>query len=1287
MPESQKYKLTQRQQRMLSEYHQRQHAAAHTVEPSVSAIDSIESLYKVILNNDKIKSKALLMLMLRNWLTNVSNFDPVSGQALHTGIIDFLDAVAKLIQDESYEKEIKDRIYRIVSHTKDAVLAIMEHTRNKILREHAMLPIHTAKEVDSNSVQWLSRQPGRTLREKLSGKPYIKAVKRRHSVDTTENRLFKAFLLRLEQILFERQGSLNNTNEENICEGLLVSIGRWRRSEDASEIGPWGNLPPNNTLLQDKHYRKIWDGWLWLQDINEKIKEDSKRLHRDFLSVIYWNTLSLLNHSGRFRTVQQPVDLNYDDFSIIPALPIRGYLFPADDITLPAEIISVDFSLSDDTWEIRIGRDKYLLQIVSGSLIIQKAHGTKKKLKIETSTLKDIPKTILSLIMNAPFEYSEPINNQSGPICMDRSVVDLYSIRPTFTNTTGSQAYLPFRLLLQNWKIKDGSLLTLDCGDIKAITLDDDIETISIRSLFLLDSTLSEASKSSAAMFFVKKLNNYISVNRLTYLIPDWTNEFDLESIRKGINFYFKDSAPLPSSIAAIFAWQSSDDFKCYNINDNSEILVIDSFPGGFSVTPVTAMYDKKVKELLPEYNGITWERHPTFIIDNKSVSETLSEKFKNESAPFPEKLIELFGLQGMRGEAGKFTVENKKNRQIFHFPQLIEDIFKITDPKTKSSYSTDLKKYIDSIKEKKVIILSLNRSIILDPLLQNSANTVIEKEFNIVEGAVYLDKWQKELESYNAGTSLWRDHLPELSIRIVRDGHFENFYLVKDATVIPQRGRAVDIPVKEYFTLPGGQNHYSFPLQQGEGNKSLKFVAYLKSPAFPLKKDVKCKLKMTYTYGADDPYELKFIPLDSAEEGFKSIRVEWRSASESEAVDLENLPVPDFPPRKTWADFQKFPKKDGKSFSDLLTWMERAIASLDSIKEYGRIEGPIEKWIHKSDDNIFCFIDDTLIHKNNLMLRKDEDLPTPGELLSFYKIKNDKGKFSAKDVIIGKGEPRQCFLSQSLRFPVLTIWNHGHSLSEPDVPEHFRNTVFKGIQNALTIIASDDMPGSLKKELFFFLCCLHKDAPDIVATRLLNAVKDKSLQKHYKNIAFAIGTAEMPWQQRLLENVINPIDNDGLTKSITMGILSIALWRSKALINKLTEEEVGALTQNLYGCLEFDLQKDEGKRYQATILCKHLELLLALLRSRENDSENFKMILAPNKALTQKYVTLVDKISRIVIENKINLKSRISLQIEKPEMFRNTPDLLYALRMYLTGDSGANTIVITGVSAMKDEV
>lgn len=62
-------------------------------------------------------------------------------------------------------------------------------------------------------------------------------------------------------------------------------------------------------------------------------------------------------------------------------------------------------------------------------------------------------------------------------------------------------------------------------------------------------------------------------------------------------------------------------------------------------------------------------------------------------------------------------------------------------------------------------------------------------------------------------------------------------------------------------------------------------------------------------------------------------------------------------------------------------------------------------------------------------------------------------------------------------------------------------------------------------------------------------------------------------------------------------------------------------------------------------------------------------MVFAPDNDLTKKYVTLVDNISKIVIDSGIELKSRISLQIEKPAMFRNTPDLLYVLRMYLTGD------------------
>lgn len=1342
MPESQKYKLTARQERMLSDYQQRQHVTAQTVEPSIGAIDSVESVYKALNGRDEIKAKALLMLMLRNWLTEVVSFDPVSGNALYTSIVDFLGAVAKSVQDESINGEIKDRIYRIVSHTKEAVLAIMEHTRDKILREHAMLPIRAAREVDSNCVQWLSRQPGRTLREKLSGKPYMKAVRRRSSVDTAENRLLRVFLFRLEQILIERQNVLPATTEET-CEELLVSLQRWLRTEDATEIGAWGNLPPNNTLLQDKLYRKVWDGWLWLQAIDEQITGDGKRVHKDILSVIYWNTLSLLNHSGRFRTVQQPVVLDYDNFSIVPELPVRGYLFPAfdskingkikfikpdksfgfitsddgrdlyfspynlsrkldinslsagdevsfligsnrqgecaDDITLPAGIIPVDFNLTGDKWKIQVGEYKYLLQIVSENLVIEQAQGERKKLKIEPATLKEIPKAILSFVADAPFEYSEPTNNQSGPIRMDSSVVDLCSIRPAFTNNIGSQAHLPFRLLQQYWPLNVNGGLVIDCGYAKSIALHPDVETVSMRSLFLHSSTLPEATKSSASMFFIKKLSDYIKADKLVYLVPDWGSDFDLEGIRKSVNFYFDDSTPLPKSIAAIFAWQSSKKFVQGRVKEKDFVLVVDSFDDGISITPVQAIYQKGLDEILPETQGISWERHPTVIISNRGIHTAMARNLDRNGCQTSEELLHLFGFDGLVSDSG--DVSFVKDDNWYHLSGSIREA--LTRDLDLNILSNDaisdcLNSTIRDCRGVGVFILPLEDTI-RKPDVRMDYNW-LGSAWSPIKGCQTLNRWQEEVD----GIALWRDHLPELSIRIVRDGLFENFYLVKDATVTPQRGRTVNIPVEESFTLPAGQMHYSFPLQQGEGNKELHFVAYLKSPAFPLKKATVCKLKMTYTYGADDPYELKFIPLDSAEAGFKSIRVEWRSASEGEAADIENLPVPDFPARKSWSDFQKFPKEDGKGFSDLLEWVERDLKKISDISRIGRISGVISKWIDKGNDNVFCFIDDVFVHKSSLRLRKDQELPQQGEVLSFYKVKDSKGKFSSEDVTIGVEQPRDCFLSKSLRFPVLTIWNHAHSLSESDVPDHFRNAIFEGTQKIITIIESENMPDTLKEELFFFLCCLHKDAPGIVGSRLLDAVKDKKLLPRYdKNIAFAIANAELPYQQELLENVIDLTDNEGLTRSITMEVLSIALWRSKTLINKLAKEDLGVLSRNLYGCLEFDFQKvvKDGKGKQIATLCKHLELLLALLRSRGIEGEEFKMIFAPDNDLTKKYVTLVDNVSRIVIDRNIELKSRISLQIEKPEMFRNTPDLLYALRMYLTGDAGASAIGITSVS------
>ncbi|GHG74477.1 hypothetical protein GCM10010919_27970 [Alishewanella longhuensis] len=779
-------------------------------------------------------------------------------------------------------------------------------------------------------------------------------------------------------------------------------------------------------------------------------------------------------------------------------------------------------------------------------------------------------------------------------------------------------------------------------------------------------------------MFFIRKLSDYIKADKLTYLVPDWVNDFDLEGIRKSVNFYFNDSAPLPKSIAAIFAWQSSKKFVQDRVQENDFVLVVDSFDGGISITPVQAIYQKELDEILPETQGISWERHPTVIVPNRGIHAAMARNLDRNGCQTSEKLLHLFGFDGLVSDSGK--VSFVKDGHWYHLPSsirvaLTQDLD--LNILSNSAISDCLHSTNRDYRGVNVFILPLEDTIKKPGVGMDYK--WLESAWSPIEGSQILNRWQEDVSDI----ALWRDHLPELSIEVQSDkGYKVNFYLVKDATVTPQRGRTVDILVEEFFTLPAGQIHYSFPLRQGDGNNELHFVAFLKSPAFPLKKDTVCKLMMTYTYGADDPYELRFIPLDSAEAGFKSIRVEWRSASEGEAVDLESLPVPEFPARKSWSDFHKFPDKEGKP-KDLLSNIENELCWIDSILKYGRISAEITSdWRTNANGYRFCLADGTYLSEFSFDLFNGQDLPERGETVQFYKIKSG-GKFQAKYVTFKNSNPKKLF-SPKFYFSLFTIWNDGHSLSESDVPDHFRNAIFEGTQKILSIIESENMPDTLKEELFFFLCCLHKDAPGIVGSRLLDAVKDKKLlRRYYKNIAFAIGNAELPYQQELLDNVINPIDNEGLTISVTMEVLSIALWRSKTLLKKIKLDDLSEISQNLYDCLNFDLEKvaSEVKGYQVATLSKHLELLFALLRSRESEDKEYKLIFSPVNELTKKYVKLLDEISKTINEKRVTLKFRINLEIEKPEIFKDTPDLIYALQSYVTGDSGANNIVISSIN------
>ena len=73
-------------------------------------------------------------------------------------------------------------------------------------------------------------------------------------------------------------------------------------------------------------------------------------------------------------------------------------------------------------------------------------------------------------------------------------------------------------------------------------------------------------------------------------------------------------------------------------------------------------------------------------------------------------------------------------------------------------------------------------------------------------------------------------------------------------------------------------------------------------------------------------------------------------------------------------------------------------------------------------------------------------------------------------------------------------------------------------------------------------------------------------------------------------------------------------------------------------------------------------------------------MLLQPHQRITKELAKQVERVTDIVVQSNIPLFSRVQINLQKPEGDR-TPDLLYALRLYLTGDDGANAIHVSGVS------
>ena len=1100
---------------------------------------NLREIYRAYGEDSEMGARACQLLEQQHWYSSIAEFDPKTGAALPLGFDAVLRRQARLHPQANGAETIciRDRLWRIVDHSRTSVERIFESLIESPRREQAILPIRDVRELNATSFIALSRRPGRNVREKLAGRPYMQAVRRYQSVDLPQNRLVKEFVTQLAERLELRKKHLKHEDE------LLGTIYRWLRSDEAQAIPRWENLQPNNTLLSHRDYRRVWDAWRWLQALDDEIGSDDQRLEAREATVEQWKGYGEAYSSGQTLFGDMPVFFDYARFAITPWID--------DPILQPTS--SVDRSADDNA---------------------------------------EVP----------------------APAC-----VDLAYVRPRYAaHGSPEDASLPEAFVWQRWAGDDRrEFVDLELFGADAAVLHPDSTRVSSADLFFA-TDIDESLLDWAAHAFARRLSRTFTNPVLVWLVPDVVNDFQLQVLRRNLNTRFSGAEPLPRSVAAVF---EQVDYPAIR-NDGFTVLVVDAAGGTTYATKLIASYDAELQDRVPETRGFYWERSPHVTIgSDEAPRDPLTE------IPY----IDYIDGDGHWHDAAPVRRPDPVDQEALrNHPEIGE---------------FDL-----------CIMLS---------------------ESPVSGGIRFHDLQQRA-----GNIPLWRDHIPELAIKARVNGIYQKFYLVdKETSIRPVRGVPVPIQVNKYFHLPPKKPSPEFPLFQGRNEDNLGYVARLESPSFPLPEETPCRLVMTYTYGADDPYRLIFEPLNKS---FKPVQVKWRPKTEEVTNDAA---APKYPRPATWAELQTH-RKAGR---DLPDWAARKTEELvNKFRAFDEISrGTVTSGWKDRGRGYFTFAkrnyeSDIHISERNLARGESRDTIFIGDDVYFVVIeRSDRGpeaKFVAKSAAAVNGaifKDAAEFIRRFLRFPYIRIWSDGRSLADPECPDPFRREMSGLLPKLERVLQWKHATPEVRDEIRFLFSCVHKDMPGSISKRFATG---GDFSGDRRKVGFTLGDLSQPWQQDILRSHLSKVDAAALT------IFARAIWRNEGFVHALGAADVEKIARRTIDAIKRFNRNKVFTSPEVTSFTDHCELLLGLLRTRDSTDPEIKTLLQPSQGITKEIAEQVEQATASLAGESVRLKSRVQVaDLPEKQEGDDTPDILYALRLYLTGEEEANAIRVTDVSDGED--
>lgn len=1205
-----------------------------------------------------------IMLQTAESICNyASRRDPINNAFLSEFWTEAAAKIETILESESERPFPYDDLMQMVSFCGNQLQNIVSNPRHNIVKVDKLVRPYRVQNTGFKTMNWLGKQPGKTIKEKLAGKEKMLTQVNEYSFDIRENQVAMMLYKQIMRRISDRVSYGIKQNGYDLVDSAELDqfqkIKKQLRNSPLAEVKPQNHRQANNALLSDKNYSIVWRAYMDMVKFDKRLADNwdnalSMYVKATFLAI----NAELLSYKDVY-VIEERIKLNKNNMNVTYIIGYHWKIpyvvkMAVEDNTIFIRVYDAPYNESktyDSEMNLKLkvveNPDKKALVHKHGTPIVVKVEEGKEKAEIPIYADLSGVRNVLSFLVNKVFQFTgiEPEKCNKDMEYIEGSIsFDIVANGDFIGGENSENQVIDCFYAKKSVSYSDSNgIKTAYPGRDKCIHYKSD-EQISINDAIVNQNN--EGLKAAISDICKKVIQS--NDDYFFYLVPDALEEILQKNLKQTVRASFARTFPVWRSVSAITYWLSIADVEFAA----EDVFAYIDLVGEAATAGMLTIHEEK---FLDDYACSHFPPMPQSGLGESITETAFCSKYielyaTNRGIAVPEVAIDGLLKSGavknliLGDNYANYFIEEKNAPHLYQLEYDSDILLECVEDWIKNAkrFWKSIQDCFDSNhKPSRLLLLSdVVVSAFVQLEIENDLYEILDGEdigiyqcgeSQLLSGALVFKK------RLNEHLPTWTEYLPKLSLEVIKDGDYAQLELIGDEVSFDVMGDDNEHKVEEKLILKAGEKEFNFPLiKQDISRKATMLDAYITDKSFPLDHDVVVSLLVKYRYGFDNSYELILKPLDGEEKSFKEIVVEW--ADTERRINIENI----WPPATN-------------RLAD-----EIVLLAIDEARDsFNKIQFSIEKhmvnYISPSDKTYPIQQTDKFLNRNIFKLRNIvlSDLPEAAEFIQWL---IDKPIYKYLEEIVGMSKHNS-------------------------IPESFF------IDNAG--MQMEFFKGDCLQVMF----SIGKYTPQVIQKHFIEnyySYNEKSRMKAMVDMLLRNGTNKSGIIT-VVDEIRNATDNDSY--NVKMDALVRELGRmccfdsdlvydfydtDPSFMHEMTNFIISGIRRMLNRCErigdDYRADRKSVKRY-----ISYTVALLSFLRLRDaNRAEGFQLLAVASedsKKLAREIRDLDEYMSR---ERPIS--PMVRFKINKPESLSKMSDLSYALDLYLKGDKQAAAIEVVGV-------